>query len=471
MGGWTVRGGCGQSPDRGHESWSEQTRHCIMVAVAKMNTNHTTTNHPPASIVVVSYNTASYIESCLMALLELDYPEVEIIVVDNGSTDGSVELVRERFPDVELAELSDNKGFAGGASVGLYMASGEVLATVNPDVRLDPRWLAVIADTLMTDDGVGVVGSKILYPDGRTIQHAGGVVHYPLATTDHTGRGEIDHGQYDQRKVVSFVTGAALAMRREVGRALNFFDDQFFPVYYEDVDLCWRAKDEGYRVVYQPKAVAQHKESVTVDRRSREYFSYYHANRLRFVVKHYTPEQVMLDFLPAEAGRVSGVMPAEDRKASLDLLDSHPASPRVVDGTPTPLLRRREDLDTNLGEVMGGWRVREKPFRSSAPVIGGMIAKVREQINNLSTRWYVQPILRQQVEYNAAVARALREMVGQMNELQARAALHARLTAGMVAQQAANPVGDISTELESLRARLEELELELANLRQENEVS
>src|SRR4051812_6197217 len=86
---------------------------------------------PTASVVVVSYNTSGYIEACIESLMALDYPDVEIIVVDNASTDGSAELIRRRFPSIELVELPDNKGFAGGASVGLYMAGGEIVATVN----------------------------------------------------------------------------------------------------------------------------------------------------------------------------------------------------------------------------------------------------------------------------------------------------------------------------------------------------
>ena len=120
---------------------------------------------PGASVVVVSYNTSAYIAECIDSLLALDYPDVEIIVVDNASTDGSIDLIKQRFPQVELVELPENKGFAGGASVGLFMAQGDILATVNPDVRLDPGWMRAVASHLARPD-VGIVGSRILYPDG-----------------------------------------------------------------------------------------------------------------------------------------------------------------------------------------------------------------------------------------------------------------------------------------------------------------
>lgn len=422
-----------------------------------ISNGHSTAPRRSASIVVVSYNTSAHIGACLTSLMSLDWPQIEIIVVDNGSTDGSPELIRSSFPDVDLVELPDNKGFAGGASVGLYMANGDIVAVVNPDVVLDSRWLAAVSDTLTSHPNAGVVGSKILYPDGLTLQHAGGIVHYPLATTEHIGRGEVDRGQYDRMAEVQFVTGAALAMWRQVGRDLRFFDEEYYPLYFEDVDLCYRARGEGLKVLYQPKAVAYHKETVTLDRRSTRYYSYFHVNRLRFVVKRYSPEQVMLDFLPAEAARVAGDMDAEDRMASLALLDNR-APAEGSPGEATLTQRRFDTLQGHLGEVMGGWRVRERPFRSSAPIFGRLIVRLRERINNLSTRWYVQPILQQQVDYNASVARMLREMSRQLTELEARVATQAILTAGLVSRRDGTLPEDLNAEIESLRARLEQLE-------------
>jgi GT2 family glycosyltransferase len=424
--------------------------------------NNRPADQPSVSIVVVSYNTAAHIETCLLSLLEQDYPRLEVIVVDNASADGSVDLIRSRFPDVEPVSLPDNKGFAGGASVGLYMASGEIVATVNPDVRLDRSWVSVMVSTLLQDSDIGVAGSKILYPDGKTIQHAGGVVHHPLATTDHIGRGERDRGQYDRPAEVSFVTGAALAMWREVGAALRFFDESYYPLYYEDVDLCWRASKEGLKVIYQPEAVAYHKESVTMDRESGLYYSYYHANRLRFVTRHYSPEQVMIEFLPAEAMRIVGDMAPGDRRASLRLLDNLIANgSNPPDNSPAE--RRLGTMQGHVDEVMRGWRVRERPFRSSTPVLGKLIVSLRERLNNLSTRWYVQPIMQQQVDYNASVARTLREMSVQLAELQARVQLQGILTAGLISgRTSAVTPEEMTAEIEALRARLDQLELDLA---------
>lgn len=411
---------------------------------------------PSASIVVVSYNTADHIMDCIESLQALDYPDVEIIVVDNASTDGSVEMIRRRFPRVEVYDLPDNKGFAGGASVGLFGAAGEILCTVNPDVKLDKRWLRAVAATL-SDPDVGVVGSRVLYPDGKTLQHAGGVVHYPLATTDHIGRGEIDRGQYNLPKKVSFVTGAALAMRRDVGRSLQFFDDSFFPLYYEDVDLCWRAEKEGLSTIYQPDALAYHKETVTLDRKGSLYYSFYHVNRIRFAVKHYTPEQLMMDFLPAEAARVAGDMEQEDRKASLALLDGSTVAGdmQTTSGSvaPQPMGDKWDVMKRHVSGVMSDWQVYEKAHGKSRKSRG-----LKGRVSNLLNRLYLWPALQKQIEYNAELARTVREISTQLADLQARVAVQATLSAAMLSTPN-TPTDDLSTEIEDIRARIEGLEI------------
>ena len=414
--------------------------------------NPPTEKPPSASVVVVSYNTCDYIAECIDSLLALDYPDVEIIIVDNASTDGSIPLIKRRYPQVELVELPDNKGFAGGASVGLFMAQGDILATVNPDVRLDPGWMRAVALTLARPD-VGIVGSRILYPDGRTIQHAGGIVHYPLATTDHIGRGEIDRGQYNLEKPVSFVTGAALAMRRDVGHLLSFFDEDFFPMYYEDVDLCWRAECEGLQTIYQPQALAYHRESVTVDRKAVRYYSFYHANRLRFVVKNYSPEQLLGDFLPAEAARLTGVMEPEDRKASLSLLDA-PYNPEPspyhseVQPQPQPLSDRWDAVHSQVSGVMSGWQVFEKVYgahNGKARRSGSL----RDRLGNLKKRLYLWPVLQKQIDYNAELARTIRELSTQLADVQARLAVQSHITAALLSRRDAEIDEDL-VELDKL---------------------
>src|SRR5207247_2649525 len=118
------------------------------------------------------------------------------------------------------------------------------------------------------------------------------------------------------------------------------------------------------------------------DRQSGLYYSYYHANRLRYVIKQYTPEQVMLDFLPAEAARVSGDMAPEDREASLALLDNRANGSTPLGPGPGPATQRKLDtMQGHVAEVMRSWRVRERPFNSSKPLVGGLIAALRRRLN------------------------------------------------------------------------------------------
>ena len=251
-----------------------------------------------ASIVVVSWNGAEYLPACLRALTAQTRADDELIVVDNASTDGSAELVRSAFPSVSVITNEQNLGFAGGANVGLQAAQGESLLLVNQDVVVRSGWLdAVLADLHRSD--VGIVGSKLLYPNGR-IQHAGGALHYPLALPDHFGYRDADRGQWDEPRDVDFVTGAAIGIARGVVESVGLFDEGFHPAYYEETDLCTRARAAGFRVCYAANAVAVHEETASVSRESTDYHRWMARGRLRYVLKHYTAMQFRRDFLPAE---------------------------------------------------------------------------------------------------------------------------------------------------------------------------
>src|SRR5205807_455502 len=165
---------------------------------------------------------------------------------------------------------------------------GELLAVVNPDVRVQPGWLRALAAGLRAHAGErpAVVGGKLLYPDGR-VQHAGGTFAWPAAATAHAGRGEPDGDAFTEDRAVPFVTGAALAITRAAATALGGFDAGFWPVYFEDVDLCTRAWAAGYSVWYIAAAVGVHAESASLAHGGATYFRYYQRNRLRYVLAPY----------------------------------------------------------------------------------------------------------------------------------------------------------------------------------------
>lgn len=364
---------------------------------------------PLVSAVIVTYNSCDDIAACLDALLASDWPRLEIIVVDNASVDGTANLVARSHRTVRLVRAQSNLGFAGGNNLGFAQCQGDIVVAVNPDVQLLPAALRAFVYAFGADSTLGVAGAKLLYPDRRTIQHAGGVVDFPLATTHHRGYGEPDSGQYDQPCAVDFVTGAALALRRQALTALGGFDAAFRPVYYEDVDLCYRARAAGWGVRYHPTVVGLHRTSVSLDPAGETYFRYFHANRVRFVLKHCTTEQILAGFLPAEGARLRAPLPVADRFASHlvyhNLGDKRMTVPQSDTGR-----EHGEDLERLIGDLSGRWQVSEQPFVSHAPLIGPLIARFRAAWNSVSTRWYVQPMLQQQVEFNAALVRTVAEL-------------------------------------------------------------
>jgi len=267
-----------------------------------------------ASVIVLSYNGRSFLGPCLSSLEASTYKDAEVLVVDNGSSDGSAEWVAQSFPRVRVIANQRNLGFAGGMNHGIAEAQGQFIAFLNQDTTVRPGWLEALVEGL-EDPGNGIAGSKIYYPDGCTLQHAGGIIRYPQALADHYGYRQIDEGQWDQPKDVDYVTGAAFATRRDVLKSIGNFDEGFGPAYFEDTDLCFRAREAGYRVLYVPQAVITHYESATTIRDSHGYYRAYHTARLRFILKHYSTAQISTDFFPAERAWLRSVQSEDERRA------------------------------------------------------------------------------------------------------------------------------------------------------------
>jgi GT2 family glycosyltransferase len=269
---------------------------------------------PPAvSVIVVNYNAGELLDRCLESLEQRSAePSAEVILVDNASSDGSAERVAGRYPWVTLIRSGRNLGFAGGVRQGAARAVGTILFLLNPDAEIYPDTLGEVVSGLNADPKLGVAGCKIYEPDGSTLQHAGAVLH-PSLITSHLGRGEEDRGQYDQPADVDYVTGAALAVRREVWDELGGLDPGYRPGYYEETELCLRARRRGYRVRVLPAARALHHESVSSGKLSARFFYRYHRNRLRFLVRNFGLTYWLFSFGPHEVRWLRRGMPAEQR--------------------------------------------------------------------------------------------------------------------------------------------------------------
>jgi GT2 family glycosyltransferase len=268
---------------------------------------------PLVSIIIVLFNSSEEIGPCLDSLGRLQYEPVEIIMVDNGSVDDSPRIAREAAEASGLSfilhELPRNRGFAAANNHGFHLSSGEVLLLLNPDTVAFTDTVGELVDALREPDAA-VAGCKVYYPDGKTIQHAGGYVR-DNGLTMHYGVDQPDEGQFDEMKDVAYVTGAALAVVREVFVRAGMLDEGYFPAYFEETDFCLRARRLGYRVVYVPGARVVHHESTTTGKFTERYYYLYHRNRIRFLLKNYSWRFLLNRALPMEERWLGMIVPWE----------------------------------------------------------------------------------------------------------------------------------------------------------------
>jgi GT2 family glycosyltransferase len=217
---------------------------------------------PSVSLIVLNWNGRRHLTACLDSLALLDYPKdrLEVVVVDNGSRDGSADLVRSRYPSVKLIELDRNRGFAEPNNLAAEAAGGEWLGFLNNDMRVEPSWLHDLLATLAAHPEASCLASRIKTWDGAALDFIGGGV----SLTGHgfqLGMGESE-SSLDVERPILFPCGGAMLVRRPVYQELGGFDGDYF-AYFEDVDLGWRMNLLGHEVWYTPRATAFHRHHAT----------------------------------------------------------------------------------------------------------------------------------------------------------------------------------------------------------------
>ncbi len=217
---------------------------------------------PLVSVVIPNWNGRQFLPTCLSSLERQTYPKFEVILVDNGSTDGSASLVRQDFPWVRVMALDENLGFAAACNIGARDAAGEILVLLNNDTEAEPEWLEELVKTLHEHPEAGTAASKILLFDRRNIIHSTGDLMGRDGIPRNRGVWEEDRKQYDRWLQVFGGCGAAVAYRREMWDELGGFDEDLF-MYLEDVDLAWRAQLRGWKAVFAHKARVYHHLSAT----------------------------------------------------------------------------------------------------------------------------------------------------------------------------------------------------------------
>lgn len=246
---------------------------------------------PLVSLVIVNWNGLHFLPECWAALRAQTYAPVEIIVVDNGSTDGSLGWLAAQTPAPQVIRNATNRGFAAANNQGIRLAQGQYVALLNNDAYPEPGWLAALVAAAEADPQVGLVGSLMVFADDPEVVQSAGVCVDRCGVTWDCAGGEPAAAQgLTPRPVFGPSAGAAL-YRRDLLTALGGFDETFF-AYLEDVDLAWRARWLGWQALLVPAARVRHVHSGT-GREGSAFKTYYLArNKYRLLLKNYPLPQL-----------------------------------------------------------------------------------------------------------------------------------------------------------------------------------
>ncbi|MEA2042764.1 MAG: glycosyltransferase family 2 protein [Bacteroidota bacterium] len=217
------------------------------------------------AIVILNWNGKKHLELFLPSVYEYSTPEnATIFIADNGSEDDSVQFIKSKYPEIELIEFDKNYGFAGGYNKALQLIDAQYFVILNSDVEVSENWLKAPLEVLEKEENTAAVAPKIIaYTNKEKFEHAGAAggyidkYGYPFCRgriIDHT---EKDNGQYDNEQSVFWATGAALFIKSDIFKENNGFDADFF-AHMEEIDLCWRLKNQGYAIKYTPKSTVRH---------------------------------------------------------------------------------------------------------------------------------------------------------------------------------------------------------------------
>jgi GT2 family glycosyltransferase len=245
---------------------------------------------PEVAVVVLNYNGRALLPDCLESLTQLRTP-ARWVVADNGSSDGSLEYVRQSFPGVIALDLGGNLGFAAGYNAAIALVDSPWLVLLNNDATLEPDWIEQLLCWAENRPQAAILGGKLLFHQSAgsgqpsRLQSAG-ASFTDAGTAFEIGWGVEDHGQFDDPRMVGAIPGAAMLVRREVFLQLGGFDATY-GAYLEDVDLCWRAWLMGHEVHYVPSAVAHHQYGASGGGRAAPYrIRLMQRNRLANMVKN-----------------------------------------------------------------------------------------------------------------------------------------------------------------------------------------
>jgi GT2 family glycosyltransferase len=223
--------------------------------------------NPKVSIIVLNWNGEKYLNDCFTSLENQTYSNFEIILVDNGSEDGSVKFVRKNFPRIKIVENKKNLGFAEGNNRGIKLAKGEYIFILNNDTKIDKNCLERLVEVTERDNKIGMSSPKILFLKNPQLINSVGIKIYFDGMSRARGEMEIDKGQYNQVEEILLPSGCAALYRKKMLDEIGLFDENFF-AYCEDTDLGLRGRLADWKAILVPSAIVYHHWSGTVGKYS-----------------------------------------------------------------------------------------------------------------------------------------------------------------------------------------------------------
>jgi len=234
-------------------------------------------------IIIVNFNGKALLEKCLSFVTKMNYSKFNVHVIDNGSSDGSVEYIRTYFPQFDLVSLGANLGFSRANNYGIELCRGDFVFFLNNDVIVKPDTLEKLVKGLR-DPEVAIAVPK-MYDFEGLVNGAGGVCDY-YGFAFNKGIGEKDREEYDHENFVPYGCCGAALVRRRVLEEVGVFDRRYF-MYHEDVDLSWRIRLRGYKILYYPSSVVFHKYMASIGKDRTRIISLWEKNRVRTLLKNY----------------------------------------------------------------------------------------------------------------------------------------------------------------------------------------
>jgi len=260
---------------------------------------------PRITVVIPNWNGEKFLKLCLNSLRDQSFEDFETVLVDNGSTDGSVELVKQNFPEVRVYALDDNRGFSAAVNAGIKATGTEYVALLNNDTETEPGWLEALARAADSHPEAALFASKLVDFQDRLILDGAGDALRRSGLPYRLGHREVDRGQFDSPAYVFGACAAAALYRCSLFEEIGYFDEDFF-AYCEDGDVSFRAQLAGHRCLYVPEAVVYHVGSAsTGGKRSPTATRLGTQNSLNLLVKN-LPAPLVWRSLPAiVAGQLS----------------------------------------------------------------------------------------------------------------------------------------------------------------------